>query len=54
VLTDVDGAFRDHRLARPRDEVLVLRPDRYVAAACRLGELGGVVEQLDGRLGAPA
>lgn len=34
VLEDVDGAFRDWRLARPKDEVIVLRPDRYVAALC--------------------
>jgi 3-(3-hydroxy-phenyl)propionate hydroxylase len=52
VLTDVDGAFRDHRLARPRDEVLLLRPDRYVAAACRLDDLAGVVERLHAQLGA--
>ena len=32
VLEDVDGAFRDWLLASPGDEVIVLRPDRYVAA----------------------
>lgn len=31
---DVDGAFRDWKLARPREEIIVLRPDRYVAATC--------------------
>ena len=30
---DVDGAFRDLLLERPDDQVLVLRPDRYLAAA---------------------
>jgi 3-(3-hydroxy-phenyl)propionate hydroxylase len=34
VVEDVDGAFRDWLLARPGDEVIVLRPDRYVAAVC--------------------
>jgi 3-(3-hydroxy-phenyl)propionate hydroxylase len=34
VLEDVDGAFRDWLLARPKDEIIVLRPDRYVAAVC--------------------
>jgi len=51
-LFDVDGAFRDLRLERPQDEVLVLRPDRYVAAACRAGELEGVVATLDRLVGA--
>lgn len=32
VLEDVDGGFRDWLLARPKDEIVVLRPDRYVAA----------------------
>ncbi len=32
VLEDVDGAVRDWLLARPKDEIIVLRPDRYVAA----------------------
>jgi 3-(3-hydroxy-phenyl)propionate hydroxylase len=31
---DVDGAFRDWLLARPDAEIVVLRPDRYVAAVC--------------------
>ncbi len=31
---DVDGAFRDWLLRRPGDRLLVLRPDRYVAAVC--------------------
>ena len=32
VVEDVDGAFRDWRLAHPDAEILVLRPDRYLAA----------------------
>jgi 3-(3-hydroxy-phenyl)propionate hydroxylase len=32
VVEDVDGAFRDWLLTRPGDEIIVLRPDRYVAA----------------------
>jgi 3-(3-hydroxy-phenyl)propionate hydroxylase len=43
---DVDGAFRDWLLRRPADNVIVLRPDRYVAAVCPLGDL----EQVTGRL----
>ncbi|WP_409330868.1 bifunctional 3-(3-hydroxy-phenyl)propionate/3-hydroxycinnamic acid hydroxylase [Trujillonella humicola] len=46
-LFDVTGAFRDIRLDRPQDEVLVLRPDRYVAAACPLADLDRVVATLD-------
>ncbi|MHB8662167.1 MAG: bifunctional 3-(3-hydroxy-phenyl)propionate/3-hydroxycinnamic acid hydroxylase [Acidimicrobiales bacterium] len=34
---DVDGAFRDALLARPRHEIVVLRPDRYVAVVCDRG-----------------
>jgi 3-(3-hydroxy-phenyl)propionate hydroxylase len=46
VVEDVDGAFRDWLLKRPADNVIVLRPDRYVAAVCPLGDL----EQVTGRL----
>ncbi|MGD9796254.1 MAG: bifunctional 3-(3-hydroxy-phenyl)propionate/3-hydroxycinnamic acid hydroxylase [Acidimicrobiia bacterium] len=45
-LADVDGGFRDWKLARPGDEVIVLRPDRYVAAVCTLDELESVTAQL--------
>lgn len=34
VVEDVNGAFRDWLLARPGQEIVVLRPDRYVAAVC--------------------
>jgi len=51
-LYDLEGGLRDLQLARPADEVYVIRPDRYVAATCRLAELdavvGGVVDLLDG------
>jgi 3-(3-hydroxy-phenyl)propionate hydroxylase len=40
---DVDGGLRDLLLARPADEVYVVRPDRYVAAACRAADLDGVL-----------
>ncbi|WP_299950570.1 bifunctional 3-(3-hydroxy-phenyl)propionate/3-hydroxycinnamic acid hydroxylase [uncultured Modestobacter sp.] len=46
VVYDVDGAFRDHLLERPGDEVVVLRPDRYVAATCRPAELELVTREL--------
>jgi 3-(3-hydroxy-phenyl)propionate hydroxylase len=46
VVEDVDGAFRDWLLRRPGDNVIVLRPDRYVAAICSPGDL----EQVTGRL----
>jgi 3-(3-hydroxy-phenyl)propionate hydroxylase len=46
VVEDVDGAFRDWLLRRPADNVIVLRPDRYVAAICPLGGL----ERVTGRL----
>jgi 3-(3-hydroxy-phenyl)propionate hydroxylase len=46
MIEDVDGAFRDWLLKRPADNVIVLRPDRYVAAVCSLGDL----ERVTGRL----
>jgi 3-(3-hydroxy-phenyl)propionate hydroxylase len=48
---DVDGAFRDWLLKRPADNVIVLRPDRYVAAVCPLGGLEQVTAQLRQILG---
>ena len=38
VVEDIDGAFRDWRLSRPSDEIIILRPDRYVAATCRASD----------------
>jgi 3-(3-hydroxy-phenyl)propionate hydroxylase len=40
---DIDGALRDLLLARPADEVYLVRPDRYVAAVCRAVELDAVL-----------
>lgn len=51
---DVDGAFRDWRLARPSDEVLVLRPDRYLAAACRRQDFAMATTALRASLGRTA
>jgi 3-(3-hydroxy-phenyl)propionate hydroxylase len=48
---DVDGAFRDWLLKRPADNIIVLRPDRYVAAICPLGRLEGVTARLRQILG---
>lgn len=46
VVYDIDGAFRDHLLERPGDEVVILRPDRYVAATCRTADLERVTREL--------
>jgi 3-(3-hydroxy-phenyl)propionate hydroxylase len=46
VVEDVDGAFRDWLLRRPSDDIIVLRPDRYVAAVCSLGDLEAVTVRL--------
>lgn len=43
---DLDGGLRDLRLARPADEVYLVRPDRYVAASCRLADLASVLRQV--------
>lgn len=50
---DVDGAFRDWRLARPGDEVIVLRPDRYVAATCTRDGFAATTSALQGAFGEP-
>jgi 3-(3-hydroxy-phenyl)propionate hydroxylase len=47
---DVDGAFRDWLLSRPGDEIIVLRPDRYVAAVCDRHRLESTTEALRGLL----
>jgi 3-(3-hydroxy-phenyl)propionate hydroxylase len=51
IVEDVDGAFRDWLLKRPADNVIVLRPDRYVAAVCALGDLERVTGRLRQTLG---
>jgi 3-(3-hydroxy-phenyl)propionate hydroxylase len=53
VVEDVDGAFRDRLLRRPGDQVIVLRPDRYVAAVCSLAELPETTARLRAILGEP-
>ncbi len=50
-VVDVDGVFVEMALARPSEEILVIRPDRYVMAACRAGELEGVTRQIWQMLG---
>ena len=40
VLEDLDGAFRDWRLRFPQLDLIVLRPDRYVAAVCNRAGTG--------------
>jgi 3-(3-hydroxy-phenyl)propionate hydroxylase len=50
-LVDVDGAIARWRAAHPGLDVVVLRPDRYVATACRRGELGARVDELRQRFG---
>ena len=50
-IEDVDGFFRDWLLHRPGDEVIVLRPDRYVAAICSRNDLDAVTAQLRTTLG---
>ncbi|MGD9701294.1 MAG: bifunctional 3-(3-hydroxy-phenyl)propionate/3-hydroxycinnamic acid hydroxylase [Acidimicrobiia bacterium] len=52
-IEDVDGAFRDWRLARPGDEVIILRPDRYVAATCRRDGFAAVTGALRTTFGTP-
>ena len=45
-LEDVDGAFRDWLLRRPGDDIIILRPDRYVAAVCGHDDLDQVTSRL--------
>jgi 3-(3-hydroxy-phenyl)propionate hydroxylase len=49
-VVDVDGGLRDLLLARPQDEVYVVRPDRYVGAVSRADELDGVLDRFLARL----
>jgi 3-(3-hydroxy-phenyl)propionate hydroxylase len=46
VTEDVDGAFRDWILAHPNQEIIVLRPDRYVAAVCDRSQLESTTDAL--------
>jgi 3-(3-hydroxy-phenyl)propionate hydroxylase len=36
---DVHGKFRDWKMQNPGWQFIILRPDRYVAAACSAAEL---------------
>jgi 3-(3-hydroxy-phenyl)propionate hydroxylase len=45
-LEDVDGGFRDWLLSRPNDQIIVLRPDRYVAATSNPAEFDRVTQTL--------
>jgi len=54
VVEDVGGAFRDWRLARPGAEIVVLRPDRYVAAVCDRTTISSTTSRLRELLGAGA
>lgn len=49
-VSDIDGNLRDLLLSRSTDEVYVVRPDRYVAAACRATELEHVLGSFLGLL----
>jgi 3-(3-hydroxy-phenyl)propionate hydroxylase len=51
---DADGAFRDMLLDRPQDEVIVLRPDRYVAAVARAADLDVLSARVRATLGVPS
>ncbi len=46
LLDDVEGGFRDWLMDRPAQEIIVLRPDRYVAAICRRTEIGEVTAEM--------
>jgi 3-(3-hydroxy-phenyl)propionate hydroxylase len=50
-LVDVDGAIARWRAAHPAADVVILRPDRYVAAACRRSELSARIDELRQRFG---
>lgn len=50
-LVDVDGGFRDWALDRPEDEIIVLRPDRYVAAVCTAATLDQTTDALRSVIG---
>jgi 3-(3-hydroxy-phenyl)propionate hydroxylase len=53
VVEDVDGAFRDWRLARPADRIIVLRPDRHVAATCSVARFAETTAALRRTFGTP-
>ena len=48
---DLEGGLRDLLLARPGDQALIIRPDRYVAAASSLAGLDQALRSLFAKLG---
>ena len=46
----LDGGLRDWAMDRPKAEIVVLRPDRYVAAVCGLGGITGMRREMQGLL----
>jgi 3-(3-hydroxy-phenyl)propionate hydroxylase len=50
-VVDVDGVFVEMALTRPSEQILVIRPDRYVMAACRTEEFEQVTGQIGRMLG---
>ncbi len=46
LLDDAAGAFRDWKLARPEDEVIILRPDRYLAGTCTASTFPSITSSL--------
>ena len=50
-LRDLDGVFRDLRLERPEVDIIVLRPDRYVAAVAPAPRLEAVTARLRALIG---
>jgi 3-(3-hydroxy-phenyl)propionate hydroxylase len=53
-LVDIDGVFEEMALARPTEEILILRPDRYVMAACPARSLEEVTRTIGHMLRAEA
>lgn len=51
IVEDVDGAFRDWRLAHRNAEIIVLRPDRYVAAITDGTNWGAITSEMHSLLG---
>lgn len=43
---DNTAGFRDWLMERPAKEIIVLRPDRYVAAFCTRAAIGEVTAEL--------
>jgi 3-(3-hydroxy-phenyl)propionate hydroxylase len=51
IVEDIDGAFRDWRLAHHNAEFIVLRPDRYVAAIADRTHWGAITSEMQKLLG---